>query len=188
MSRVFTEIDWNYARTRLPWLCHISSKMMCKVDQPEGVFHTKLYLCLHATLMMSHALSCCNLFVFFTAAFTHAVVWSTIPMAAWFILTQLPRRSCGLWGSFWPYKDPRSLAGFPVGGFWFLSLHIWFTPSLFLSPSLWVFFFCLLDLLLSAHCCCKMKSNSFIATTHTTHTLRVNICDRAHSYDNNVYS
>lgn len=107
---------------------------MCKVDHPEGAFHAKLYLCLRATLMISRAWSCCNLFVFFTAAFKHAVAWSTIPMAPWFRLTQTPRRSCGLWGSFWPYKEPSSLAGFPVGGFWFLSL--WFTLSLFLSLSL----------------------------------------------------
>lgn len=109
---------------------------MCKVDDPEGAFHAKLCLRLHATLMMSRAWSCWNLFVFFTAAVKHAVAWSTVPMAPWFRLTQIPRRSRGLWGSFWPYKEPSSLAGFPVGGFGFLSLHIWFTLSLFLSSSL----------------------------------------------------
>lgn len=154
---------------------------MCKVDHPEGAFHAKLYLCLRATLMISRAWSCCNLFVFFTAAFKHAVAWSTIPMAPWFRLTQTPRRSCGLWGSFWPYKEPSSLAGFPVGGFWFLSL--WFTLFFSLCHSV----FCLLDLLqhlLSAHCCYKKELNGFTATTHTH---RVNICDPAGSYDNNVY-
>lgn len=45
-----------------------------------------------------------------------------------------PKAILWLLGEFLPYKEKRSLAGFPVGGFWFLSPRIWFTLSLFLSP------------------------------------------------------
>lgn len=76
-----------------------------------------------------------------------------------------------LWllGEFLPYKEKRSLAWFPVGGFWFLSLCVWFTLSLFLSPS---HPFCsrLLDPLqcpLSAPCSYNMnKSKNYFVETH----------------------
>lgn len=169
---------WPYSDTKMP--------LMCKVDHPEGAFHAQLYLSIHTTLMMSPvqaAVTCLSSSRQHSRKLQSALLSQWPP---WFMLAPLPRRSCGLWGSFWPYKEMKICAGFPVGGF-LISIppHLIHSVSLSLSVTLGFFFFVFSSP--SFLHAAVAKKNGVNATTHSCKS-RVNICDQAGSHDNNVYS
>lgn len=140
------------------WLC-ISNISTSNTGKSATEFETELrHLPLHRVCMTSSTSDNFNLF-----AFVHTLICSAIPMAVRFILsrtlTELPRRSCGFWRSF--YHTRRR-------GFWpsFLWEGSDFSHSS--SDSLCLYFFLCLPYLCSLVCwissnflqCCLCNLNN----------------------------